>query len=168
MPRGPDGQLLSRRARRGGLEAGMRFLEPPRRKGGPAAAAPLSLLLLAGGGQTPLPACFPVGKGLEAPWQRVRSRWRATESILLLLAAALDVQPGFGESLLNSEHRLLSWGCSWTEMVSCLLSWLLQQQPWCKAYLMCQGFSGTPSERGHGQPFPAVLRSRLQPFRSSC
>lgn len=45
----------------------MRFLEPPRRKGGPAAAAPLSLLLLAGGGQTPLPACFPVGKGLEAP-----------------------------------------------------------------------------------------------------
>lgn len=79
MPRGPDHQLQSRRARRGGLEAGMRFLEPPRRKGGSAAAAPLSLPLLAGAGQTPLPASVSRwGRGWRHPWQRVRSRWRPT------------------------------------------------------------------------------------------
>lgn len=90
MPRAPDRQLQSRRARRGGLEAGMRFPAPPRGKGGPSPAAPLSLPLLPGAGQTELPASVSQwGRGWRQPWQRVRSRRRATESVPALAGCSL-------------------------------------------------------------------------------
>lgn len=43
---------------------------------------------------------------------------------MLDLAAAPAEQPG----LRVNSSGLLSQSCSWIEMVSCLLSWLLQQQ----------------------------------------
>lgn len=82
MPRAPDRPLQSRRARRGGLEAGMRFPEPPRGKGGPAAAAPLSLPSSQEQDKLHSLPQFPsVERGWKNSWQRVRSRRRALESV---------------------------------------------------------------------------------------
>lgn len=107
----------------------MRFPEPPRGKGGSAAAAPLSLPLLAGTGQTALPASVSQrGRGWRQKGEKQTESYGERPCSCWL--QLWDVQPGFGvRSLLSSEHGLLSQACSWTEMVSCLLSWLLQQPP---------------------------------------
>lgn len=110
----------------------MRFPEPPRGKGGVRCSrSPLSASSRRN--RTNCAPClsFPAGKGLEALLaageKQTESYGERSCSCWLQL---WDVQPGFGvRSLLSSEHGLLSQACSWTEMVSCLLSWLLQQQP---------------------------------------
>lgn len=146
----------------------MRFSEPPRGKGGPAPAAPLSLPLLAGAAPncTPCPR-VPVGKGLEAALAAGEKQTELRRAFLLRLAAALDVQPGFGvRSLLSSEHGSAQPGprLDRDDFLPAVVAPAAAALP----ISVCQGVSGTLTENGHSQPFPAVLRPRLQPFGSSC
>lgn len=162
--RGPDRRPRSRQARRGGPEAGMKLPEPLPGKGGAPLWQPHCLRQLSQQrGEPCFVPQFPSGEGgwgnLSAGEKQPKLPQRAP---MLCSATAPAEQPGLG-----ARSQLL-WPARdgfLLAVVAPAAAALVQSLFWG----VCVGrMPGTPSEKKmHHQPFPAVLRPRLQPFGSS-
>lgn len=101
----------------------MRLPEPPRRKGGP--RQPLLSLCLFSQDKDKLRSLpqFPSGEGAGAPLAAGEKRTESCGERSAPAGCSPGRAAGAGvRSSLSSERGLLRRGCSWTEMVSCLLA----------------------------------------------